>query len=223
MSGKLPLFASAPRSSIYINNQKVAYAVGLDLNVSVNLQEIRILGEFAVQSIEPLAYLPVSGSFQIVRLLSSASQTAYKTAGTALQNELTGAPGDANLADVVALNNSVPNTGNSFSQALLFRHLDPRTALLSQSFDIEIKLKVPVVSNLTDPNTNYTIPTSAPFDVEEAFLLVKDCRLVSSSANVAPNQLLTQSLEFQGLLMINQARPGIKEASDSTFREGVVG
>lgn len=228
MAGKLPLFASAPRAAIYLNDKKVAYAVGLSLNCAVNLQEVRILGEFAIQSIEATGYLPVSGTFQVVRLLSQASQNNYKTAAASLQNDMTGDPSTADLNDVTALSNSVPNTGTSGSggmqgQVILARHLDPRTVLASQSFDIELKLKVPVISNLSDPKTAYTIPTTVPFDMEESFLIVKDCRLIGASASISPQQLLTESVEFQGLLMINQARPGIKENFDSNWKDTSLG
>lgn len=219
MANKLPLFASAPRAVIIIDGTTVAYAVGLSLNASVNIQEVRILGEFAVQSLEPTAYLPVSGSFQIVRILDDATISDQKTSAAALNSKLAGDPTDTTTVDKVAAHNSTQgaNGGNDFGQEELFRQLDPRTTLFSKSFDIEIKLKVPTTTQLSDLSTAQTDGLT-----NVGFLEVKDCRLSSASMNVAPNQLLTQSLEFQGLLLVQKDRgeDGVEESIDATVPDG---
>lgn len=226
MAGKLPLFASAPRCVIEIDGRTVAYAVGLSLNTSVNLQEVRILGEFAVQSIEPVAVLPASGSFQIVRILDSATFANQKESGKALATNLSGNPataGSEKAQDLVNAFNSGTSAaaGNDFGQAELLKHLDPRTALLSKSFDVKIKLRVPTAAAIaTPPAANDSAGIAAALETTE-FITIKDCRLTSSSMNIAPNQLLTMSLEFQGLLMVNEARGGIKENYDSTLKDGI--
>lgn len=226
MSNKLPLFASAPRAKITINNKKVAYAIGLNLNVSVNLQDVKVLGEFAIQSIEPTVYAPVSGSFQIVRLLSKETQTAQRDSAktqNAKNNLLGNSKTAADTNDQVTIKNSVENNdgdANNFGQAELYKHLDPTQVLATQSFDIEIKLKVPKGS--LDANGKFTPVKTKPYDDEASFLIIKDCRLTSASASISPNQLLSQSLEFQGLLMINQARAGAKEGSDASFKDGPI-
>lgn len=227
MAGKLPLFASAPRAVIYIDGQKVAYAVGLSLNASVNIQEVRILGEFAIQSLEPVAYLPVTGSFQIVRILSTETQTNQQEEARKIATKLTDDPNDTSADDQAALVNAVPNSGNgnNFGQRQLLKHLDPRTTLTAPSFDMEIRLRVPSAAIADNPDTADLDETS-PLGVnleEVPFMTVKDCRLTTQSMNVAPNQLLTQSLEYQGLLLVNEARgggTGPKEQFDSTFKDG---
>jgi|GEM_PF-2701139 len=231
MAKKIPLFASAPRCKITIGGVPVAYAIGLNMSVSVQIQEVRILGEFAIQSLEPVSYAPVTGSIQIVRLLgqtvipgkaaipasgsvvevaATPDTTAQITASNKFSTQLQGtqASPDDKLTKV-AIQNSVSGTAN-FSQTTLLAHLDPKKVLTSQSFDIEIFLKAPAAN-----------PSDAAPDVEVAFMGLIDCRLVGSSMNIAPGQLLTQSLEFQGLLMINRAR-GSKflEAPDTSVTDG---
>jgi len=230
MAGKIPLFASAPRCKITIGGQPVAYAIGLNMSVSVQIQEVRILGEFAIQSLEPVSYAPVTGSIQIVRLLgqtvipgkaaipasgsvvgvaATPDTTDQITASNKFSTQLQGTQiSDADGLQKVTIQNSVTGTAN-FSQTTLLAHLDPKKVLLSQSFDIEIFLKAPA-----------SAADDAP-DVEVAFMGLIDCRLVGSSMNIAPGQLLTQSLEFQGLLMINRAR-GSKflEAPDTSVTDG---
>lgn len=227
MANKLSLFASAPRCKISVGGREVAYAVGLSVAASVNLQEVRILGEFAVQSIESLAYLPVSGSFQVVRILSKETQSAQKTAAAAIHatnNLLGNSATDNDLTDQASIKNSVrhPDNGdaNDFGQSELYRQLDPQQVLATQSFDIEIKLKVPKGS--FDGNGKFTPTDDADIDYLASFLEIRDCRLIGASANFAPNQRLTQSLEFQGLLMINKARGSTDEGLDATFTEGPV-
>jgi len=222
MAGKLPLFASSPRCKLTINGQDVAYAIGLNLSASVQLQEVRILGEFAIQSIEPISYAPVSGSFQIVRLLEQEQVTQQVASATAIATSLQGQLQE-NTGAKVAQNNSIPLAGN-FNQGLLLEHLDPRKVLLSQSFDVELQLKVPkFVQTAAVNGTTAAQASLAPgaTDFLVSFLKVIDCRLTGSSMNISPGQLLTQSLEFQGLLMINTARgTGFEEKADSSIRDG---
>lgn len=222
MAGKLPLFASAPRCKITVNGQDVAYAVGLNVSASVQIQEVRILGEFVVQSLETVSYAPVSGSFQIVRLLEQDQVTQQVASAQAIATSLQGQLQE-NTGAKVAQHNSIPLTGN-FNQGLLLEHLDPRKVLLSQSFDLEIKLKVPKFTQTAAASGSVAAQTSlvpGGTDFLVSFLKVIDCRLTGSSMNISPGQLLTQSLEFQGLLMVNTARgAGFEEKPDTAIRDG---
>lgn len=232
MAGKIPLFASAPRCKITIDNQTVAYAIGLNVSASVQIQEVRILGEFAIQSLEPVSYAPVTGSLQIVRLLGQKSTdgtTEQIKAANLVSTTLHGQLADDATAPLakVAVQNSVTGTAN-FSQTSLLDHLNPKTVLRSRSFDITISLKAPAggpaidaVAATATAAAVAAVPASSYTDEVVSFLEIKDCRLVGSSMNIAPGQLLTQSLEFQGLLMINKARgAGFEEAADDGTKDG---
>lgn len=231
--GKLPLFASAPRARIRFNGNDIAFAVGLNLDIGVNLQEVRILGEFAIQTIEPLNMIPVTGSMQVVRLISAATQAAQKAAAATVEGELTtqsildqnqDVPGvQGQITESNSIPNNVTGAGAFNGQTLLARHLDPRTILMSQSFDIEILLKVPAIeidaAGLAQPLAPNTINNP---DLLSAFLTIKDVRLSGASSNLSPAQLLTESVEFQGTLAIMEGRASkIRESQDLGFRDNI--
>lgn len=205
MSGKLPLFASAPLCKISITMDGVettlAYAVGLSVNVGINLQEIRVLGQYEVEAIEPLAMMPVTGSFQVIRLLTEATRAATLASATSATNNspLVRTAGEVSdikglSKDAVIANSSVSDggTGALTGSSELAKHLDPRTILLSKSFDITIKMKTPSVKSGKEW-TEGSLTT---------MMVIKDCRLSGASASLSPGALLTESVEFQGLLAV---------------------
>ena len=202
MSNKLPLFASAPLCTIEINETKIAYAVGLSLNVGISLQEIRVLGQYELESIEPMAMMPVTGSFQVIRLLTEGTRAQNSTAAKAATNslvrtadEVTDVKGLAKDAVIANSTISEQGTGALTGSSELAKHLDPRTILLSKSFDITIKMKVPSVKNASGEWTE---------GEEKVFMEVKDCRLSGASASISPGALLTESVEFQGLIAVRK-------------------
>jgi hypothetical protein len=216
MSNKLPLFASAPLCTIEINSTKIAYAVGLSLNVGISLQEIRVLGQYELESIEPMAMMPVTGSFQVIRLLTQTLRTENVVAATAASNSLVRTKeevGDLKglAKDAVIANSSVSEqgTGALTGSSELAKHLDPRTILLSKSFDITIKMKVPSVKQGDDWVQG----------AETVFMEIKDCRLSGASASISPGALLTESVEFQGLIAIRKKASNSVEASSVKVKD----
>ena len=203
MSGKLPLFASAPLCKIAITMDGVetviAYAVGLSVNVGINLQEIRVLGQYEVEAIEPLAMMPVTGSFQVIRLLTEATRGATLKKATDEANSLVRTKGEVSdvkglSKDAIITNSSVSDggTGALTGSSELAKHLDPRTILLSKSFDITIKMKTQKVKSGKEwTEADHT-----------TMMVIKDCRLSGASASLSPGALLTESVEFQGLLAV---------------------
>lgn len=211
MSGKLPLFASAPLCKIAITlddvETTIAYAVGLSVNVGVNLQEIRVLGQYEVEAIEPLAMMPVTGSFQVIRLLTEDTRKATLASATTAENNspLIRTAGEVNdvkglSKDAVIANSSISDggTGALTGSKELAKHLDPRTILLSKSFDITIKMKTPSVKAGAEW-TEGSLTT---------MMVIKDCRLSGASASLSPGALLTESVEFQGLLAVRYGSNG---------------
>jgi hypothetical protein len=212
MSNILPLFAAAPRLKIKVNGVDIAYAVGLNMNVSIDVVPVKILGQFEIASLEPSMYNPVTGTFRVIRLLNPATQTAMKTAAEGGRTSLLGA--------TTVLNPSVTNTAASssvLSQSFLHRHLDPTKVLISQTFDIELFLKIPkmTVNQSTNTVSAYT------GDLEESFLKILDCRVVGMDGEIAPGRLLEEPLSFQGLLAINAGLGSIgAEGLDSIVKDG---
>jgi hypothetical protein len=212
MSNILPLFAAAPRLKIKVNGVDIAYAVGLNMNVSIDVVPVKILGQFEIASLEPSMYNPVTGTFRVIRLLNPATQTAMKTASESGRTSLLGA--------TTVLNPSVTNTAASssvLSQSFLHRHLDPTKVLISQTFDIELFLKIPKMTLTGNSVSAYT------GDLEESFLKILDCRVVGMDGEIAPGRLLEEPLSFQGLLAINAGLGSIgAEGLDSAVKDGKI-
>jgi hypothetical protein len=169
----LPLFLTAPRIKLRIGGTPVAYAIGFNINVSIDIQPVYSLGEYGPSSLEPTFYNPVTGTIQILRLTSAET----------IKNNLAGA--DAKL--VASKDGSAPFTGTAASVATgsnatlstsptgpvlgedqavfggadtisdgnsilgtveaLYTHLDPRFVLLSQLFSMELWVTSPFAAS----------------------------------------------------------------------------
>ena len=70
-NGLLPLFTSAPRITMYIDSTPVAFAIGLNLNVSVDVRLVQVMGHYEAISAEPLLVGVVTGTMQIFKLISA--------------------------------------------------------------------------------------------------------------------------------------------------------
>lgn len=68
MSGKKVSFVSGPRIAIKFGGRTVAYAIGLNLNFSVNVAPVMTLGRYDSSALEPTAFSLVRGSMTIVKL-----------------------------------------------------------------------------------------------------------------------------------------------------------
>lgn len=230
MANKLPIFASAPRITINVAGQKLAYAIGLSLNASVQLQEVRVLGDFSIKSIEPTMTLPVTGSFQIVRILNNTTRTSQTEGANFLDTSLAGTLDKNGVGKTGEFSNSVENEINDQVQKLIYNHIDPEQVLASRTFDIEMKIrglsrKIDS-AEVKEGKVIYKQLDKSDFVVDVGFFTIQDCRLVGASMNLAPGQLMTQSLEFQGLLLIHEGRnaatsKGIREGLDISNKEGV--
>jgi hypothetical protein len=185
MSGIRPTMVSAPRIVLYSGSTPIAYAIGLSLNVGVNIVPVYTFGHFEAVSLEPVMYAPVTGVFQIIRLSSSEYRQAQAAAS----------PG--------AVNSISENTDNSvITQAGLFAQLDPASVLASATFDLNVYMKH-VVGALDSkgqllPNTGNDNATDLI-----AFLKIQDCRITNVNTNLAMGALINQPLSYTGLLAIN--------------------
>ena len=175
-----PLFSSAPRIKIRANGKLIGYAIGFSVNVSVDVQPVYVIGEYAPVALEPNLYRPVTGSMQIVRLRDLA-------AGGSLAGFVKNAKGEtvASTDPTLAANNS------PLDQKALFKHLEPQTILFSQTFDIDLYMKVPTSETAAGVLTT----------TEALWMTIKDCRIVSRNTNISMGQLVNEPLNFQGLLV----------------------
>lgn len=202
MSNLGQAFITAPRIKIYVDGIPVAFAVGMSINVSVDVQDINVVGSYAPIAQEPTMYNPTNGSMQIVRVLSRNTQLALNSIANG-QSQLTSQDATRPTTDFNALQNSgqvvaASGTNNSILQNELARHLSPERVLLSKSFDIEMFLKVPDINPDGTPN----ITAANPYGLKEvSWMKIKDCRIVSDSQNIAMGSLTNSPVSFQGLLL----------------------
>ena len=205
--GIKPLFASAPRVAIKVADVTIAYGIGVNLNVSVDVRPVMVLGSYMPSAYEPVMFGVVNGSIQIVKQLTDTYQKAIAIAAAAqavkdasekleslVQSDKT-TPAQLTKARVFlasALQDQaslVAQTDNNIlrladaSKNLLENHLDPLRVLLSQTFDLEITLAQEVGLNLP-------------------MFTIKDCRLSGRSVNVAMGQLTNEAFTYQGLLVV---------------------
>lgn len=205
MAAQTPFFMSGPRLLLKIDGIKIAYAVGLDLRVSRNVQIVNTLGSFASVALQATMYNGVSGSMQIVRLLDTKSRTVLekaalgKTATT--DNELIGLKTVSNNPSDATTNSLISATKN------LAKHLDPSSVLASSTFDIEVWQMYP---------TEETKKSAGEQLNNEGVLVkhftVQNCRLNSRSASISAGQLLTESFSFTGTLLVSEDRTGADNA-----------
>jgi len=228
MSGVLPMFASAPRCEVRINDIPIAYAIGLSLNVSVDVIPIKILGQFKIKSLEPTMYNPVTGTFRVIRLTSKDLMAQHKALAAAAKPDLVGADTTikASVEDV-----DLSSGQSILAQQQLHRHLDPERVLLSQTFDLNIYMKTPIfeynaaeravkgVSPGVDSNGRPVSAAGTDF-ASTAFMTIQDCRIVSMDGELAPGRLFEEPLAFQGLLVVNNALPSdLQESLDSSIKD----
>lgn len=199
--GIAPLFTSAPRLQLRIDDNVLAYAIGFNMNVAIDIQPVQVLGQFDAASLEPTVYNVVTGTMQIVRLLSDATRAGYNTAGNG--NGWTAA---GQAAPQSSASNSVLSS--------LKTHLDPAKVLVSRTFDMNLYLTVPTVANL-DAN----VPAAGTLNgTPEVWLRIKNCRLVSRNGNISQGQLVNEPVNFQGLL----ATPVLPDGSEFALDPGTI-
>ena len=209
MAAQTPFFMSGPRLLLKIDGVKVAYAVGLDLRVSRNVQIVNTLGSFASVAIQATMYNGVSGSMQIVRLLDSESRTAQETnaaaAGKQNTNSSLSSLPESALTGISGNTTGGAGTANSLVTATenLKKHLDPASVLASSTFDIEVWQMYPTTDTVADigPKLNNQ-------GVLVKHFTVQNCRLNSRSASISAGQLLTESFSFTGTLLVSEDRNG---------------
>lgn len=218
MAGKKPLFVSAPRLVLGVrdgngNFIKIAYAIGLSVNVSTTVQPVYVIGDFGPVSYEPTMYNPVTGSFQIVRLQSKNFKDKRVANAKALYSE-------SKILNKDTITASVPDVDNNIiTQANLFKHLNPAEVLMSSSFDIEIYFNIngyghAITSSQVNNFNSTTTPPAANDPKLFKFMTLKDCRITSRNVNLAQGQFVNEPLNFMGLLAIQSG-----EALDSSILE----
>jgi hypothetical protein len=204
MANLAQLFSTAPRMKLYVDNLPVAFAIGFNINVSVDIADVYVIGSYAPMSQEPTMYNLVNGTMQIVPVLAQKTQQDLNVIANGKdEDQLTSFPAKRATTDFNAAGTSgqvvaESGTSNSVLQGTLARHLSPETVLLSKSFDIKVFMKVPNLSQDGNP----IITASNPFGLKEVeWMIIRDCRISSDNVNISMGQLVNRPLNFSGLLL----------------------
>lgn len=222
-AGLIPLFTSAPRVKLKLNGLDVAYAVGFNVNISVDVQPVQVIGQFGLSSLEPMMYNVVTGTIQIIRLMSQASKLAQISSANANTTGFGAAlvkGVDAQGQPVTSTDASVP-TGQVVAQEGLHAHLSPAQVLLSRTFDMDLYMVVPTTADtpaVAATANSAAIPAGKKLatpanaaDTHNIWLRIKFCRLTSRNTNITHGQLVNEPMNFQGLF----ATPTSNDASAS--------
>ena len=165
---KMPTLLSAPRVYIKINSTIVAYAIGINVSIDVDVRPVPALGLFAPAAYEPVMYGVVTGNMQIVKLVNKNTLDNFGksivTGGTKLDGDKTVSNKTTNggLYGSSQSNGNFQNDGGDQFAANQFKsanaitddnsllnlldsngnpisfNLDPNNILLSSTFDLDI-------------------------------------------------------------------------------------
>jgi hypothetical protein len=217
MSGIRPIFISAPRIRLVIDGAPVAYAIGMNLDVSVDVQPVYAFGGYQSVNVEPLMYGVVTGTIQIIKLVSKTelNKRLEKLKKTATSTS----PQDATTAQYLKARGAAADSGSANSvlgKSGLGIHLNPERVLLSRTFDMEIKMFHAVAgATSSDPSTVAD---------DAALYTIKDCRITSSNINISMGQLVNEPVSFQGLILIDKEKGDkAQEQQDTQNKDGVQG
>lgn len=218
MSSQLPFFMSGPRLVIKMDGQILAFAVGLDISVSRNVQTIYQFGQVGPVANQATLYNGVTGSMQIIKLADVQARQA-KSAGPAKANYQgnekpngsiglpTTADGNVTAGSTQNVSAGIQSTTNLDNSALNYtsnmqRQLDPAQVLLSSTFDIEVWQSYPNTVTITNNK-----PVANGYKTLKHFTIA-NCRLNSRGTSISPGSLTSESVGFVGTLLVSERRDG---------------
>jgi hypothetical protein len=207
----MPLFLSAPRIEISIDNSLIGMAIGLNFNFSVDVQPIYTVGMYGPAALEPTFYNVVTGTIQLIRLSRPKARQAMIQAAN--DSKLTHDTTTASSA-LDWNNQSVPSANGVFEVSkasptalgknFLYTHLDPSTVMLSQLFDMTVKVRVPIVKLQSDLSKDAPLPI---IDMNQSstklvpWMAIRGCRVTGRTTNITFGQIINEPLNFSGLLV----------------------
>lgn len=212
VNNSAPLFLSAPRVIISIDNALVGMAIGLNFNISVDVQPIYTMGSYGPAALEPTFYNVVTGTIQLIRL--SRPTARQKLIASADASKLTN---DSTSSSAIDWDGKQPSSANGVTdvstnspsllgQGALYTHLDPANVHLSRLFDMTIKVKVLANKLDADKNTVMDSNGNPTYDmskqlVEKHWMAIRGCRITGRTTNITFGQIINEPLNFSGLLV----------------------
>lgn len=223
MSKQIPFFMSGPRLVLRMDGFVMAFAVGLDITVSRNIQTIYQFGQVSPVANQATLYNGVTGSMQIIKMIDPSviadkKAIALNTQGVGpnLVNSIdspTVIDGTAAApAATFSTANKVDNNSAFAKSQTLRDQLDPERVLLSSTFDIEVWQTYPdSTGNGFTPVKHFTI---------------QNCRLNSRGSTISPGSLTNESIGFVGTLLVTEQRQqvsgveNLRDLEDSVTVQG---
>jgi hypothetical protein len=194
MAGQLPSFLSSAKLEIRIGGSVIAYATSLSFSDDMSNVPVGGIGSFSYATNEPVGYL-ARGSMVITqysdKVLSALKKVAPPVGSTASPDSAL----PANLQ--TAKSNSAVRDGNSM---LIQEYFSPVALLTQRTFDIEIYEK----------GASGTVDLKSQAGVG-ALYIIKDCRMTGYNLSFTPGQLLSESVSFLSLSVLDsQSEQGTK-------------
>lgn len=211
INNSTPLFLSAPRVIITVDNMLVGMAIGLNFNISIDVQPIYTMGQYGPAALEPTFYNVITGTIQLIRLSRPTARNDY------IQNSAD--PGNTTALDwdgEQAGNNKgttdvQTNSPSLLGQSALYTHLDPASVAISRLFDMSIKVRVLTdrkIPSLDKDGTKILDSLGKPVLVameaqleQQNWMAIRGCRITGRTTNITFGQIINEPLNFSGLLV----------------------
>jgi len=188
-----------------MDNMIVGFAIGFNINISVDVQPIYAMGTYGPAALEPTYYNMVTGTLQIIRLSRPNARNKIIAQANAQNIDGQGTNGSKaigmNGKDVNTVENeTVTAVGNSN----IYTHIDPDQVLISSLFDISVQLRIQKVAATTfgSVSENKNIIMDAENNTEMVnWMFIRGCRISSRSTNITMGQIVNEPVSFTGLFV----------------------
>jgi hypothetical protein len=230
----MPMFMAAPRIELRLENTLIGFAIGFNFNISVEVQPVYMLGSVSPVSLEPTYYNVVTGTMQIVRLMSPENRADVVTAADTYMKETTDAAASESVNwNDISTGTATSTTGqataptNPIGKSNLLTHLDPRLVQISRLFDMSVYVRVPLATAETFRDADKGIVTATKtIDQTKVcnpvkWLEIRGCRLTGRSTNITLGQMVNEPINFNGLLAVAFAGDGTTEMikQDNAYKD----
>jgi len=170
MAERAPFFIVGATAKIKLNNQTIAFCQDFSYSVVVKHASPHVLGQYEVNSLEPLAY-EVSGSFSVIRYTRNAVKNI-------VQSGAKPPDGVSNLGNGLG-SWGANNFGNLGNDGRANENLDPSVLNVATFFDIEVYQKI-------KGNTR-------------GIAKLRDCRVESANFSMTKTTAGTQRFTFKAI------------------------
>ena len=218
MSGRMPLFSSAPRIRLSIAGATIGFGVGFNINLSIDIEAVYSIGQYNAAYLEPKMYNPINGTIQLLRL-----KGRYDGG---LNNTIVGNSnilGHMDPATVLATTLfdmdvyfKVPEQGTASHKTITTLTsadlVKSHTVTTTNAKGETVVTEVPDSFAAEQPVSKVESVALGQMAVNDAklnsnlllWLQIQNCRLTSRSANLTLGQIVNEPVSFQGLLLVGE-------------------